>query len=159
MDVKRGLDLAVAEAVKAMKAQAKPVKTNQEIEQVAFISANGDADVAKKLAEAMEKVGKLCAGRVGHLGFRSVKGRYLGRTDRDEMPRRHARPQQPLPPPPAAWSAFSSACSAAAKRLWRPLRRGRRRTSPAATATSATIVAVAVSAVTASSRKRNFFIA
>ena len=58
MDVKRGLDLAVAEAVKAMKAQAKPVKTNQEIEQVAFISANGDADVAKKLAEAMEKVGK-----------------------------------------------------------------------------------------------------
>ncbi len=58
MDLKRGTEQAVIAAVKALAALAKPVKTNQEIEQVAFISANGDSDVAKKLAEAMEKVGK-----------------------------------------------------------------------------------------------------
>ncbi len=58
MDLKRGIDKAVVEAVNALKKLAKPVATNQEIEQVAYISANGDSDVAKKLAEAMEKVGK-----------------------------------------------------------------------------------------------------
>ena len=58
MDVKRGIDKAVIAVVENLKKQAKPVKTNQEIEQVANISANGDTDVAKKLAEAMEKVGK-----------------------------------------------------------------------------------------------------
>ncbi|PZP57402.1 MAG: chaperonin GroEL [Micavibrio aeruginosavorus] len=58
MDLKRGTEQAVIAAVKALAALAKPVKTNQEIEQVAYISANGDSDVAKKLAEAMEKVGK-----------------------------------------------------------------------------------------------------
>ena len=58
MDLKRGTEQAVIAAVKALAALAKPVKTNQEIEQVAYISANGDSDVAKKLAEAMDKVGK-----------------------------------------------------------------------------------------------------
>ena len=58
MDLKRGTEKAVIAAVEAMKKLAKPVQTNQEIEQVAYISANGDSDVAKKLAEAMEKVGK-----------------------------------------------------------------------------------------------------
>ncbi len=58
MDLKRGIDKAVIASVEALKKMANPVKTNQEIEQVAFISANGDTDVAKKLAEAMEKVGK-----------------------------------------------------------------------------------------------------
>ncbi len=58
MDIKRGIDKAVAACVENLKASAKPVKTSQEIEQVAYISSNGDADVAKKLAEAMEKVGK-----------------------------------------------------------------------------------------------------
>ena len=58
MDLKRGIEKAVIASVEALKAIAKPVKTNQEIEQVAYISANGDTDVAKKLAEAMEKVGK-----------------------------------------------------------------------------------------------------
>ena len=54
---------------------------------------HGRGDRGINLGEgAMEKVGKLCAGRFGHLGFRSVKGRFLGRTYRDEMPRRHARP-------------------------------------------------------------------
>lgn len=58
MDLKRGTEKAVIAAVEALKKLAKPVKTNQEVEQVAFISSNGDSDVAKKLAEAMEKVGK-----------------------------------------------------------------------------------------------------
>lgn len=58
MDIKRGIEKAVHACVEHLKKHAKPVKTNQEIEQVAFISSNGDADVAKKLAEAMEKVGK-----------------------------------------------------------------------------------------------------
>lgn len=58
MDVKRGIDMAVTTCVEALKSSAKKVETNQQIEQVGFVSANGDADIAKKLAEAMEKVGK-----------------------------------------------------------------------------------------------------
>ena len=57
MDVKRGIDKAVAAVVEDLKKRAKPVKSNAEIEQVAYISANGDRDVAQKIAEAMEKVG------------------------------------------------------------------------------------------------------
>ena len=58
MDVKRGIDKAVAACVENLKASAKIVSTYQQIQQVAFVSANGDADIAAKLAEAMEKVGK-----------------------------------------------------------------------------------------------------
>lgn len=58
MDVKRGIDKAVAACVESLKQSSKTVSTTQEIEQVAYISSNGDADVAKKLAEAMEKVGQ-----------------------------------------------------------------------------------------------------
>lgn len=58
MDVKRGIDKAVIACVESLKASSKKVSTTQEIEQVAYISSNGDSDVAKKLAEAMEKVGK-----------------------------------------------------------------------------------------------------
>ncbi|MDD3021661.1 MAG: chaperonin GroEL [Alphaproteobacteria bacterium] len=58
MDLKRGIEKAVATCVEALKASAKKVETNQQIEQVGFVSANGDAEIAKKLAEAMEKVGK-----------------------------------------------------------------------------------------------------
>lgn len=58
MDIKRGIEKAVAACVEDLKKRAKPVSTTQEIEQVAYISSNGDSDVAKKLAEAMEKVGK-----------------------------------------------------------------------------------------------------
>lgn len=57
MDLKRGIDQAVVAAVESLKKLAKPVKTNQEVEQIAFISSNGDRDVAKRLAEAMDKVG------------------------------------------------------------------------------------------------------
>ncbi len=57
MDLKRGMDMAVLAVVEDMKARAKKVSTNDEIEQVGRISANGDADIAKKIAEAMAKVG------------------------------------------------------------------------------------------------------
>lgn len=57
MDVKRGIDKAVAAVVEDLKKRAKKISGNADIEKVALISANGDADVAKKIAEAMEKVG------------------------------------------------------------------------------------------------------
>jgi len=57
MDVKRGIDLATTKVIEDLKARAKPVKGG-EVEQVARISANGDPDIAKKIAEAMEKVGQ-----------------------------------------------------------------------------------------------------
>ncbi|HEY5712180.1 MAG TPA: chaperonin GroEL [Allosphingosinicella sp.] len=58
MDLKRGIDLAVARVVEDLKARSKPVTGNNEIAQVGIISANGDEDVGRKIAEAMEKVGK-----------------------------------------------------------------------------------------------------
>ena len=57
MDVKRGIDLAVTTVVEDLKAHAKSVEANSEIAQVATISANGDEEVGKILAEAMETVG------------------------------------------------------------------------------------------------------
>src|SRR3546814_20363912 len=57
MDLKRGIDLAVGAVVQDLAAHAKKVSANSEIAQVATISANGDAEVGRILAEAMEKVG------------------------------------------------------------------------------------------------------
>jgi chaperonin GroEL len=57
MDVKRGIDLAVNAVVQDLEAHAKQVSANSEIAQVATISANGDEEVGRILAEAMEKVG------------------------------------------------------------------------------------------------------
>jgi chaperonin GroEL len=57
MDVKRGIDLAVGAVVKDLESHAKKVSANSEIAQVATISANGDAEVGRILAEAMDKVG------------------------------------------------------------------------------------------------------
>ena len=57
MDLKRGIDLAVDAVVKDLESHAKKVSANSEIAQVATISANGDAEVGKILAEAMDKVG------------------------------------------------------------------------------------------------------
>jgi chaperonin GroEL len=57
MDVKRGIDLAVGAVVKDLEVHAKKVGANSEIAQVATISANGDEEVGRILAEAMEKVG------------------------------------------------------------------------------------------------------
>ena len=58
MDLKRGIDLAVARVVDDLKARSKPVAGNNEIAQVGIVSANGDEVVGRKIAEAMEKVGK-----------------------------------------------------------------------------------------------------
>jgi chaperonin GroEL len=58
MDLKRGIDLAVTRVVEDLKGRSKPVANNEEIAQVGIISANGDEIVGRKIAEAMEKVGK-----------------------------------------------------------------------------------------------------
>ena len=58
MDLKRGIDLAVAKVVETIKGQSQAVKGSSEIAQVGIISANGDKEVGEKIAEAMEKVGK-----------------------------------------------------------------------------------------------------
>ncbi|MGZ3183113.1 MAG: chaperonin GroEL, partial [Telluria sp.] len=58
MDLKRGIDKAVAATVNELKAIAKPCTTSKEIAQVGTISANSDSSVGERIAEAMEKVGK-----------------------------------------------------------------------------------------------------
>lgn len=58
MDLKRGIDKAIAAVVENLKAQSKPIKDTSEIQQVASVSANNDAEVGKMIAEAMDKVGK-----------------------------------------------------------------------------------------------------
>ncbi|MCA1367083.1 chaperonin GroEL [Bradyrhizobium sp. BRP14] len=57
MDLKRGIDLAVDKLVGELKGNARQVSKNEEIAQVGTISANGDAEIGRYLAEAMEKVG------------------------------------------------------------------------------------------------------
>ncbi len=57
MDLKRGVDLAVEAIVKDLEHNSKKVTSNEEIAQVGTISANGDAEIGRFLAEAMKKVG------------------------------------------------------------------------------------------------------
>ena len=57
MDLKRGIDIAVDAVVKELKANARKISKNEEIAQVGTISANGDTEIGRFLAEAMEKVG------------------------------------------------------------------------------------------------------
>ncbi|TIL29668.1 chaperonin GroEL [Mesorhizobium sp.] len=57
MDLKRGIDKAVDAIVAELKANARKVTRNDEIAQVGAISANGDVEIGRFLAEAMEKVG------------------------------------------------------------------------------------------------------
>jgi chaperonin GroEL len=57
MDLKRGIDKAVDAVVEELKRNARKVTRNDEIAQVGTISANGDAEIGRFLAEAMEKVG------------------------------------------------------------------------------------------------------
>ncbi|MBZ4200839.1 MAG: chaperonin GroEL [Methylotenera sp.] len=58
MDLKRGIDKAVAAAIIDLKAQSKPCTTSKEIAQVGSISANSDETIGKIIADAMDKVGK-----------------------------------------------------------------------------------------------------
>ncbi|MBY5974469.1 chaperonin GroEL [Ferrimonas balearica] len=57
MDLKRGIDLATAKVVEAIKAAARPVNDSGEVAQVGTISANGEEGIGKMIAEAMQKVG------------------------------------------------------------------------------------------------------
>jgi chaperonin GroEL len=57
MDLKRGIDLAVNAIVEDLKKHSKAVTSNEEIAQVGTISANGDSEIGRFLAEAMKKVG------------------------------------------------------------------------------------------------------
>jgi chaperonin GroEL len=57
MDLKRGIDLAVEAIVAELKKNARTIANNSEIAQVATISANGDTEIGRFLAEAMQKVG------------------------------------------------------------------------------------------------------
>jgi chaperonin GroEL len=57
MDLKRGIDLAVEAVVADLKKNSKKVTSNEEIAQVGTISANGDSEIGKFLADAMKKVG------------------------------------------------------------------------------------------------------
>ena len=57
MDLKRGIDLATAKVVAAIKAAARPVKDTAEVAQVGTISANGEAEIGRQIADAMQKVG------------------------------------------------------------------------------------------------------
>ncbi|WP_298139652.1 chaperonin GroEL, partial [Acidiferrobacter sp.] len=58
MDLKRGIDKAVAAAVDALKKISRPCSDHKEIAQVGTISANSDESIGKIIAEAMDKVGK-----------------------------------------------------------------------------------------------------
>ena len=57
MDLKRGIDLAVEAVVKELKKNSRSISNNSEIAQVATISANGDTEIGRYLADAMQKVG------------------------------------------------------------------------------------------------------
>jgi len=58
MELKKGVEKAVNFVIEEIKKNSKPIKDNREIEQVATISANGDAEIGKIIAKAMDKVGK-----------------------------------------------------------------------------------------------------
>jgi len=58
MDLKRGVDLAVASVIESLQKRSRKVTTNEEISQVATISANGEKEIGDMIAKAMEKVGK-----------------------------------------------------------------------------------------------------
>ncbi|MFC5736975.1 chaperonin GroEL [Rhodobacter sp. 140A] len=57
MDLKRGIDLATAKVVESIKAASRPVADSDEVAQVGTISANGEAQIGRFIADAMQKVG------------------------------------------------------------------------------------------------------
>ncbi|WP_458792447.1 chaperonin GroEL [Yoonia sp. MH D7] len=57
MDLKRGIDLATTKVVEAIIAMARPVNDSDEVAQVGTISANGEAEIGRQIADAMQKVG------------------------------------------------------------------------------------------------------
>ncbi|GIT90475.1 60 kDa chaperonin 1 [Jannaschia pagri] len=57
MDLKRGIDMATAKVVEAIKSASREVKDSDEVAQVGTISANGEAEIGRQIADAMQKVG------------------------------------------------------------------------------------------------------
>ncbi|SFS65238.1 chaperonin GroEL [Sulfitobacter marinus] len=57
MDLKRGIDMATTTVVEAIKAAARPVNDSDEVAQVGTISANGESEIGRQIADAMQKVG------------------------------------------------------------------------------------------------------
>jgi chaperonin GroEL len=57
MDLKRGIDLATSKVVEAIKGASRPVADSDEVAQVGTISANGEAEIGRQIADAMQKVG------------------------------------------------------------------------------------------------------
>ena len=57
MDLKRGIDMATAKVVEAIRAAARDVTDSDEVAQVGTISANGEAEIGRQIADAMQKVG------------------------------------------------------------------------------------------------------
>ncbi|MGX1096661.1 chaperonin GroEL [Amorphus sp. MBR-141] len=57
MDLKRGVDLAVAEAIKDLESRSRSIDTSNEVAQVGTISANGEKEIGEMIASAMQKVG------------------------------------------------------------------------------------------------------
>ena len=57
MDLKRGIDMATSAVVEAIKGAARPVSDSDEVAQVGTISANGEAEIGRQIADAMQKVG------------------------------------------------------------------------------------------------------
>jgi chaperonin GroEL len=57
MDLKRGIDMATSKVVQAIKDAARPVDNSDEVAQVGTISANGEAEIGRQIADAMQKVG------------------------------------------------------------------------------------------------------
>ena len=57
MDLKRGIDSAVTKVIDSIKASARPVADSDEVAQVGTISANGEAQIGRMIADAMQKVG------------------------------------------------------------------------------------------------------
>jgi len=58
MDLKRGVDQAVAAVVKELEGRSKKIKTEEEIAQVGTVSSNGETEIGELISEAMQKVGK-----------------------------------------------------------------------------------------------------
>ena len=57
MDLKRGIDLATSKVVEAIKSASRPVSDSDEVAQVGTISANGEEEIGRQIADAMQKVG------------------------------------------------------------------------------------------------------
>ncbi len=88
MDLKRGIDLAVNEVVAELLKKAKKINTSEEVAQVGTISANGEAEIGKMIAEAMQKV--------GNEGVITVEEAKTAETELRSRRRHAVRPRLPV---------------------------------------------------------------